>query len=66
MFRMIGLHELVQVYLIGGSIPECSDGKYYNTSTVWCPEGSLLATHRKIHLFDIGDFTLFPVSLPLT
>jgi len=42
-----------KVYLIGGSIPECSDGKYYNTSTVWCPEGSLLATHRKIHLFDI-------------
>jgi len=42
-----------KVYLIGGSIPEVSDGKYYNTSTVWCPQGNLLATHRKIHLFDI-------------
>jgi len=42
-----------KVFLIGGSIPECSEGKYYNTSTVWCPQGSLLATHRKIHLFDI-------------
>jgi len=42
-----------KVYLIGGSIPECSDGKYFNTCTVWCPQGNLLATHRKIHLFDI-------------
>ena len=45
-----------QVYLIGGSIPEVSNGKYYNTSTVWCPQGQLLATHRKIHLFDIGNW----------
>jgi len=42
-----------KVYLIGGSIPEVHDGKFYNTSTVWCPEGNLVATHRKIHLFDI-------------
>jgi len=42
-----------KVYLIGGSIPECHDGKFYNTSTVWCPQGNLVATHRKIHLFDI-------------
>jgi len=41
------------VYLIGGSIPECYNGKFYNTSTVWCPEGNLVATHRKVHLFDI-------------
>jgi len=42
-----------KIYLIGGSIPEAADGKLYNTSTVWCPEGNLLAVHRKIHLFDI-------------
>lgn len=42
-----------KVYLIGGSIPESCDGKLYNTATVWCPEGNLVATHRKIHLFDI-------------
>eukprot|EP00088_Acartia_fossae_P062581 TRINITY_DN7568_c0_g1_i1.p1 TRINITY_DN7568_c0_g1~~TRINITY_DN7568_c0_g1_i1.p1 ORF type:complete len:368 (+),score=36.14 TRINITY_DN7568_c0_g1_i1:52-1104(+) len=42
-----------KIYLIGGSIPETSDGKLYNTATVWCPEGNLLAVHRKIHLFDI-------------
>ena len=41
--------------MIGGTIPERSleDNKLYNTCTVWSPEGSLLATYRKIHLFDI-------------
>uniref|UniRef100_A0A1I8JTR3 omega-amidase n=1 Tax=Anopheles arabiensis TaxID=7173 RepID=A0A1I8JTR3_ANOAR len=44
------------IYLIGGTIPEkCRmDSKLYNTCTVWSPEGSLLATYRKIHLFDIN------------
>jgi len=46
------------VYLIGGSIPEIvissSDEKtYYNTSLTFSPLGELLATHRKVHLFDI-------------
>lgn len=51
-------------YLIGGSIPEFAaaaadeagaEGKktYYNTSLVFGPDGTLLATHRKVHLFDI-------------
>uniref|UniRef100_A0A6M2DNP3 omega-amidase n=1 Tax=Xenopsylla cheopis TaxID=163159 RepID=A0A6M2DNP3_XENCH len=43
-----------QVYLVGGTIPERHvDGKLYNTCTVWCPDGNLIATHRKVHLFDI-------------
>ncbi|KAI1418531.1 carbon-nitrogen hydrolase [Hypoxylon sp. FL1857] len=45
------------VYLVGGSIPEAdpdpSTKKYYNTSLVFGPTGDLLATHRKVHLFDI-------------
>lgn len=43
------------VWLLGGSIPEKdpSDGKVYNTSTVYSPQGELVAIHRKIHLFDI-------------
>lgn len=43
------------VYLIGGSIPELdpATGKYFNTSLVFARDGKLLATHRKIHLFDI-------------
>ncbi|KAJ3462845.1 hypothetical protein MRS44_007631 [Fusarium solani] len=43
------------VYLVGGSIPEFSPdtGKHYNTCLVFGPDGKLLATHRKVHLFDI-------------
>ncbi|KAF2017696.1 carbon-nitrogen hydrolase [Aaosphaeria arxii CBS 175.79] len=53
------------VYLVGGSIPERvaspsssgsgkpSDETLYNTSLTFSPTGELLATHRKVHLFDI-------------
>ncbi|CAO3677423.1 unnamed protein product [Umbelopsis ramanniana] len=43
------------VYLFGGSIPEKEEatGKIFNTLTVYDPSGSLIATHRKVHLFDI-------------
>ena len=53
-------------YLLGGSIPEyaaeagpSSSGgnggsKYHNTSLLFSPGGELLATHRKLHLFDIN------------
>ncbi|KAH7065510.1 carbon-nitrogen hydrolase [Macrophomina phaseolina] len=56
-------------YVVGGSIPERvlqakrrgGDGKegeeqeevLYNTSLTFGPSGALLATHRKVHLFDI-------------
>ncbi|KAF9582872.1 hypothetical protein BGW38_010644 [Lunasporangiospora selenospora] len=44
-----------KVYLIGGSIPErdLTDDKVYNTCTIYNPAGELIATHRKVHLFDI-------------
>lgn len=49
-----------KIYLVGGSIPEegsdkALDGssKLYNTALVFGPDGSCLATHRKVHLFDI-------------
>ena len=43
------------IYLIGGSIPEIdpSTNRLYNTSLTFAPDGSLLASHRKVHLFDI-------------
>ncbi|KDN51742.1 hypothetical protein RSAG8_00290, partial [Rhizoctonia solani AG-8 WAC10335] len=43
------------IWLLGGSIPERdeSDGKLYNTATVYNPQGELVAIHRKVHLFDI-------------
>jgi predicted amidohydrolase len=44
-----------KAYLVGGSIPELEPAtkKYYNTSLVFSPTGSLIGTHRKTHLFDI-------------
>lgn len=42
-----------KIHLIGGSIPEICNGKLYNTSMVFNPEGALIAKHRKVHLFDI-------------
>ncbi|SHK97989.1 carbon-nitrogen hydrolase family protein [Desulforamulus aeronauticus] len=41
------------IYLVGGSIPEQEDGKFYNSSFIFSPTGDMLARHRKVHLFDI-------------
>ncbi|KAK4048343.1 Omega-amidase nit3 [Microbotryomycetes sp. JL201] len=42
------------VWLVGGSIPELSsDDKIFNSSPTFAPDGSLVALHRKVHLFDI-------------
>jgi predicted amidohydrolase len=43
------------IYLLGGSFHERSNtpGKYYNTSVLFGPNGDILASYRKIHLFDI-------------
>ncbi|KAF2737173.1 carbon-nitrogen hydrolase [Polyplosphaeria fusca] len=56
-------HELSKIakeagcYLVGGSIPERhgegKEEKLYNTNLTFGPTGELLATHRKVHLFDI-------------
>ena len=42
-----------RLWLVGGSVPELSDGKVYNTSYVFDPSGRCAAHHRKLHLFDI-------------
>jgi omega-amidase len=42
-----------KVTIVGGSIPERSNGKLYNTCCVYDDTGKLLGKHRKIHLFDI-------------
>lgn len=49
------LAKETQTYIIGGSIPEREPetDKLYNTSLTFSPSGDLLATHRKVHLFDI-------------
>jgi deaminated glutathione amidase len=42
------------VYIHGGSINETSDvpGKVHNTSVLIAPTGKIVATYRKMHLFD--------------
>ncbi|KAF1973685.1 carbon-nitrogen hydrolase [Bimuria novae-zelandiae CBS 107.79] len=57
------LAKEANAYIVGGSIPEvveeegAKDGKdgktWYNTNLTFAPSGELLATHRKVHLFDI-------------
>ena len=41
------------IWLSGGSIAECENGKVYNTAYVFDRSGSEAARHRKMHLFDI-------------
>lgn len=44
-----------RVLLVGGSIPERCErtGRIYNTSPVFDEQGTLVARHRKVHLFDV-------------
>lgn len=53
--RMLSqLARELKKWIVGGSIPERDDaGKLYNTSTVWNPDGKMVAKYRKMHLFDI-------------
>ncbi|XP_074579411.1 omega-amidase, chloroplastic-like [Curcuma longa] len=58
----------LQVTIVGGSIPECSGGRLYNTCCIFGTDGKLKGKHRKIHLFDIdipGEIT-FKESKTLT
>lgn len=52
------------LYLIGGSIPETENGRIYNTSYLFDRKGSILARHRKMHLFDavLGNGTVYRES----
>ncbi len=43
-----------KVVLVAGSMPESCEGKIYNTSFVYDPQGVRIARHRKVHLFDIN------------
>lgn len=41
------------LFIIGGSIPELSEGRLYNTSMSFGPDGTYLGKYHKTHLFDI-------------
>ena len=53
--RLSALARELELYLLGGSILEEIPGsdKAYNTSLLFDPSGELLASYRKIHLFDV-------------
>lgn len=41
------------MYILGGSVPEISGGKLYNTCLAVNPDGKIVGKHRKVHLFDV-------------
>ncbi|MCG8505545.1 MAG: carbon-nitrogen hydrolase family protein [Sphingomonadales bacterium] len=41
------------VFVYGGSMAERDGDKYYNTTLVFDPSGTLIARYRKIHMFDV-------------
>lgn len=46
--------QRAQVTLVGGSMPEIdANGRIYNTSYIFDPQGRQIGKHRKMHLFDI-------------
>ncbi len=47
------LSKELNIFIIGGSIPELSENNVYNTSYSFNKDGELIGKHRKIHLFDI-------------
>jgi predicted amidohydrolase len=57
--RMSSLARELSITLLAGSVLEegAPGGRLYNTSVLFGPDGSRLATYRKMHLFDveIGD-----------
>lgn len=52
--RFSGLARELGIHLLIGSIAEHHDGeRCFNTSLFFGPDGALLASYRKIHLFDV-------------
>ena len=52
--RLSALAKELQIYLVGGSVPELEADKVYNTCYAFDPSGQLIGKHRKVHLFDIN------------
>src|SRR6187431_1968527 len=58
------------VFLVAGGFPEASPdfGRPYNTALVFGPDGALVGSYRKIHLFDVAlqDGTILAESAATT
>lgn len=48
-----GLSRELQLWIVGGSIPEREGVAIYNTSLVFNSSGEMVAKHRKMHLYDV-------------
>jgi predicted amidohydrolase len=50
-----------RVWLFAGTVPEIDQGgRLFNTALVYAPDGSLLARHRKVHLYTpLGEDAVF-------
>ncbi len=52
--RLASLAEQLGIHLLIGSSAEPADGeRCYNTSLLFGPDGGLIASYRKMHLFDV-------------
>jgi omega-amidase len=47
------LAKELEIYLIGGTIPEKAGAAIYNTCFAFDKSGHIIGKHRKVHLFDI-------------
>lgn len=51
--RLASLARETGMWIAAGSVPESDGGRVYNTSTLISADGDVVATYRKIHLFDV-------------
>lgn len=53
--RFAGLAKRLGIHLLLGSFNECSaeTGRCHNTSVLFGPDGGIVGTYRKVHLFDV-------------
>ncbi|TGD86058.1 carbon-nitrogen hydrolase family protein [Mycolicibacterium sp. CH28] len=48
------------VWLFAGTVPELSAGRIFNTALCYRPDGELVGTHRKVHLYTpLGEHEVF-------
>jgi deaminated glutathione amidase len=51
--RLSSLARELSMWILGGSLTERDGEHFYNTSTLFDRGGEMVATYRKIHLFDV-------------